>query len=59
MRMSYSEIKQLPVRYRMWFIERLNTHFKNMNTNNEKQTAENNAENLGKFEDQMLKRLAK
>jgi len=26
--MSYSEIRALPVRYRMWFLDRLSTEFK-------------------------------
>jgi len=32
--MSYSEVKNLPLSYRKWFIERLVRHFKSVNKKN-------------------------
>jgi hypothetical protein len=57
LRMSLSDIHNLPVRYRRWYMERLLKHF---SKNNELKPAnkDNESKNFAKFQDQIMKKLS-
>lgn len=53
--MSYSEVKNLPIRYRHWYLNRLAKHFRDKNKSYEESKSTNSASNnnnndLNKFE---------
>jgi hypothetical protein len=56
--MSYSEIKNLPARYRKWFVERLIKHFKQANEKHVKPNEDRQIDKFLKFEDQIKKKLS-
>ena len=57
--MQYSEIKNLPVRYRKWFIDRLIKHFNKLNEKSRVQESKaDNSEKLAQFEEQIKKKLS-
>ena len=55
--MSYLEVKQLPIRYRRWFLDRIVKHFKEQNErlNKDKNTRNENNDlaSLADFEKQV------
>ena len=55
--MSYLEVKQLPIRYRRWFLDRIVKHFKEQNErlNKDKNTSNesNDLASLADFEKQV------
>jgi len=57
LRMSLSDIHNLPVRYRRWYMERLLKHF---SKNNELKPVnkDNESKNFAKFQDQIMKKLS-
>lgn len=60
--MSYSEVKNLPVNYRRWFLKRLTREFEeaaNRMKSNKPQEKENNLSKLDQFEKNMFKNLKK
>ena len=61
--MSHSEVRNLPIRYRHWYLNRLVQHFEEKNKQFEESTSSNSAvrgsnniNNLNKFESQMNKK---
>ena len=57
--MQYSEVKNLPVRYRRWFVERLAKHFAAKNHNTEKQNSSVDPKLINVYDQQVSKHLAK
>ena len=57
LRMSLSDIHNLPVRYRKWYMDRLVKHF---TKNSEPKPADKSqdAKNFAKFQDQIMKKLS-
>ena len=59
--MSYSEVRQLPIRYRRWFIERLLKHFDDKKKIQENGSIDDsskfNSKNLEKFQDIIDKKI--
>ena len=62
--MSYSEVKQLPIQYRKWFLGRLVKHFNDKNdvidsrrSKNDNTQQENPLSKLSQFESQMKSKL--
>ena len=56
--MAYSDIKNLPVRYRKWFVERLIKHFRQINEQKRKPQERKDINKFSKFEDQIKKKLS-
>jgi len=60
--MNYKEVKELPIRYRRWFIERLSKHFRMVNEKKGNASTDSpkplNVSELNKFEDLVGKKLA-
>lgn len=58
--MSYQDIKNLPVRYRRWFIDRLKKHYDKKSEMYERSTTskqnDSDFSNLSKFEENMSKK---
>lgn len=44
--MSYSDVKQLPIRYRHWYLNRLVRHFEEKNNLFSKKNTNNDIENI-------------
>ena len=62
--MNYSEVYNLPIRYRHWYLKRLARHIENKNeivnnARNKKGDTNNNLNSLNKFEDQISKKFNK
>ena len=55
--MQYSEVKNLPVRYRQWFVKRLVKHFQNMN-DHKKDDEPIDMGNFNKFDDMIKKKMS-
>tara|TARA_B100000282_G_C31623009_1_gene440253 strand:- start:497 stop:673 length:177 start_codon:yes stop_codon:yes gene_type:complete len=51
MNMSYTELRRLPTRYRRWYLERLNKHFKDLNKDRNQESDVPVAENIKKIDD--------
>ncbi len=51
MNMSYTELRRLPTRYRRWYLERLNKHFKDLNKDSNQESDVPVAENIKKIDD--------
>jgi len=49
--MSYLEVKQLPIRYRRWFIDRIVKHFKDQNDRYNKDKTKNKNDDRRSFSD--------
>jgi len=47
--MSYLEVKQLPIRYRRWFIDRIVKHFKDQNDRYNKDKTNNRNDDRRSF----------
>jgi hypothetical protein len=56
--MNYSEVRNLPIRYRRWFIDRLLKHFqdKNSNNNNRPEQSADEMRSLSNYEDMLNKK---
>jgi len=52
--MSYTELRRLPTAYRRWYLERLTKHFKELNSDEEKEEIPI-SENLNKIDDMINK----
>ena len=55
--MKYSEVKNLPVRYRQWFVKRLVKHFQKINDHNSDDEPIN-MDNFNKFDDMVKKKMS-
>jgi len=51
MHMSYTELRRLPTRYRRWYLERLNKHFKEINNPKSEDEKTSVSENMKKIDD--------
>jgi hypothetical protein len=57
LRMSLSDIHNLPVRYRKWYMDRLVKHF-TKNSEPKPVDKSQDAKNFAKFQDQIMKKLS-
>ena len=57
LRMNLSDIHNLPVRYRKWYMDRLLKHFSKNNEKSKSNTGQD-AKNFAKFQDQIMKKLS-
>jgi len=56
--MSYTELRNLPVRYRSWYIKRLSKHFEDKNKSTENKPSESfDRSSFDKFEKTVNKKL--
>ena len=56
--MNYGEVRELPIRYRRWFIERLSKHFKDRNSAREEKpdTNSSNMKSFGDYQEMLNKK---